>query len=191
MSVSYEKPKYMRHYSSHSFWKNYSFYPRIKFESLSTTTSVEATSSQDFPKYIEVLEASFQAEMILAPAKYRATANRKPELGPAYGAGDEVWLSARNIKTLYPSLKLNWIILCQFRIQKVVSHYAYNFMLLDTMKMHPVFHVSLFDPVATNTLPDHFLPSAPLIEVDDSEEIELTDILDSSRRRGRAEYYVQ
>lgn len=57
--------------------------------------------------------------------------------------------------------------------------------------MHPVFHVSLLDPVATDLVPGQILPLPPPVEVDDTEELEVAAILDSRRRRGRIEYHIQ
>ena len=57
------------------------------------------------------------------------------------------------------------------------------------MKVHPVFHVSLLEPVASNPLPGQTQPPPPPIIVDNEEEYEVEDILDT-RKRGRTLQYL-
>lgn len=54
------------------------------------------------------------------------------------------------------------------------------------MRIHPVFHVNLLRPVATNLLSEQRQDLLPPIEVDGVEEWEVEDILDSRwDKRGR------
>jgi hypothetical protein len=97
-----------------------------------------------------------------------------------------VWLNARNIKTLRPQKKLDWKNLGPFKINKVISPYAYRLDLPASMKNHPVFHVSLLRPAANNPQPGQRQDPPPPVEVDGVEEFEVEDILDSRLdRRGR------
>jgi len=67
--------------------------------------------------------------------------------------GDEVWLLRRNVKTTRLSTKLDFKCLGKFRILQKVSSHAYNLDLPASMKVHPIFHVSLLEPAATDPLP--------------------------------------
>jgi hypothetical protein len=91
---------------------------------------------QDLSEYV-------QEELLWAQASQQEYANRKRLLALAYSVGDRVWLDARNIRTNRQSKKLDWKNLRPFSVTKVVSSHAYQLDLPDSMKIHPVFHVSL------------------------------------------------
>ena len=59
------------------------------------------------------------------------------------------------------------------------------------MRSHPVFHVYLLEPVATNPLAGHEQPAPPLIIVDDTIEFEVEQILDSKIVRKNLKYIVR
>jgi hypothetical protein len=59
------------------------------------------------------------------------------------------------------------------------------------MKIHPVFHVSLLEPVATDPIPGQVPPPVPPIIVDNEEEYEVEEILDFRRRRNQLQYLVK
>ena len=59
------------------------------------------------------------------------------------------------------------------------------------MKVHPVFHISLLEPVATDPLPGQVQPPSPPVIVDGEIEYEVEEILDSRRRNGKLQYYVK
>ena len=58
------------------------------------------------------------------------------------------------------------------------------------MKIHPVFHVSLLEPYKDSTISGRLQAPPPLIEVDGTEEFEVSEILDSCINRGKLEYLV-
>ena len=57
------------------------------------------------------------------------------------------------------------------------------------MKIHPVFHVSLLEPYKDSTILGR-LQAPPPIEVDGTEEFEVSEILDSRINCGKLEYLV-
>lgn len=102
--------------------------------------------------------------------------------------GDSVWLDSRNIKTQRPSAKLDHRRFGPFKILEVVNPVAYRLELPPSMKIHPVFHVSLLQPVS----PDYHVDYSPLppVVVDGTLEYEVDEILNSRIRRNKLEYLV-
>ena len=64
-----------------------------------------------------------------------------------------MWLDARNIKTVHPTKKLDWKRLGPFRVEKVISLYACRLELPSSMKIYPVFYVSVLQAAADDSVP--------------------------------------
>ena len=56
-----------------------------------------------------------------------------------------MWLSGKNLKTVQPSKKLDNKYYRFFKILQKIGKQAYRLWLPPTMKIHPVFHVSLLE----------------------------------------------
>ncbi|MBW0482409.1 hypothetical protein O181_022124 [Austropuccinia psidii MF-1] len=109
---------------------------------------------------------------------------------PVFNPGDMVWLSPRSIKSTRPTKKLSERWLGPFPILKKVSTHAYHLKLPSQWKsIHPVFHISLLEPVKTSTIPNrHQEPPLPII-IEEEEEWEVSQILDS-KLKGRKLWYL-
>lgn len=64
--------------------------------------------------------------------------------------GDLVYLLRKNIKTKRVSDKLDFKKLGLFKIKKKLGLVTYRLRLLKDMKIHPVFHIALLEPVPKN-----------------------------------------
>jgi len=141
------------------------------------------------------IEQFIREEMTWAQAMQEEFANRRRTGAPSYRVGDEVWLDARNIRTKRKSKKLDWKNLGKFLITQVVSPYAYRLGLPNTMKIHPVFHVSLLRPAAPSSdyLPGQENSPPEPVEIDGEPEyyIDRIEDLRFNRRRKRHEYLVK
>ncbi len=58
------------------------------------------------------------------------------------------------------------------------------------MKVHPIFHVSLLTPYHANTLPGRVQPPPSSIIVEEFEEFEVEEILDSRIHYNKLQYFV-
>jgi hypothetical protein len=107
--------------------------------------------------------------------------NSKRLEGPRLREGDQVYLLRRNVKTTRPSDKLDHKKLGPFKV-------SFELQLPPTMKIHPVFHISLLEPADPN------IPQGPAPEIHpDSQELEdeVEKILDVRRSRGRLQWLVK
>jgi hypothetical protein len=134
-------------------------------------------------------------EMTWAQALQQEHANRKRLPAPAYETGDEVWLDARNIRTQRASKKLDWKNLGPYQVTKKISSHAYRLDLPESMKIHPVFHVSLLRPAARKQdyIPGQHAPPPEPVVVENEEEyfVESIEGLRFNKRRKRHEYHVK
>ena len=111
--------------------------------------------------------------------------------------GDQVLLSLRNINNPVdrnrPTRKLTPRFAGPFAIIKVISETAYKLDLPATMKIHPVFHMSLIKPYQPS--PEEFgRPSPPpaiIVPETNQEEYEVDAILDKKIVRKKAQYLIK
>ncbi|MBW0570754.1 hypothetical protein O181_110469 [Austropuccinia psidii MF-1] len=95
-----------------------------------------------------------------------------------------VWLYSRNIKSTRPTKNLPERWLSPFPILKKFSIHAYHLKLPSQWKsIHPVFHISLLEPVKTSTIPNRHQETPPPIIVEEEEEWEVSQILDSKIKK--------
>jgi hypothetical protein len=78
--------------------------------------------------------------------------NRKHSVGPTLKEGDKVYLLRKNIATKRPSDKLDHKKLGPFEIAKIKSLVNYRLKLPKTIKIHPVFYMSLLKPAPLGSL---------------------------------------
>ena len=78
-----------------------------------------------------------------------------------------------------------------FKVKRVINPYAYELDLPRAYGVHPVFHVNLLDPVATDFLKGHRQEPPPPILIDGEEEWLVEEILDSQKIRGSLNYLVK
>ena len=173
------------------FFANLGFHPRCSFELDVRQDNPEEIDAQRFATHLSEIHDVVRSEMRFAQARYQENADRHRVAAPAFQPGDQVWLNAKNIRTSRPSRKLDNKRLGPFTVDTAVGTHAYRLLLPDTMKVHPVFHVSLLDPARDDPLPGQQIPPPPPVIVDGEKEHEVEEILDSRVRRRRLQYLVK
>jgi hypothetical protein len=79
--------------------------------------------------------------------------------GSRFREGDLVYLLRRNIKTTRSSNKLDHKKFGPFRVKRNIKHISYELYLLFTIRIHPVFHISLLESANPDT------PAGPAPEI--------------------------
>ncbi|MBW0480152.1 hypothetical protein O181_019867 [Austropuccinia psidii MF-1] len=124
--------------------------------------------------------------------RFKRYADKRRASPPVFNPFDIVWLSSTNIKSTRPTKKLSERWLGPFPILKKVSTHSYNLKLPSQWKsIHPVFHISLLEPVKTSTIPNRHQEPPPPISIEEEEEWEVSQILDSKLKRRKLWYLVE
>ncbi|MBW0463420.1 hypothetical protein O181_003135 [Austropuccinia psidii MF-1] len=145
------------------------------------STTIQSVKQQDVKRELEV-----------AIKKFKRYSDKNRASPPAFNPGDMVWLSSKNIKSARCTIKLSERWLGPFPILKKVSTHAYHLKLPSQQKsIHPVFHISLSEPVKTSTMPNRHQEPPPEIIIEEEEEWEVSQILDSKLKRGKLWYLVE
>ena len=173
------------------FFALYGQHPRWIIKQYPTTKAPTPAVFEEWANQLENLNTYLKSEMVYAQATQAEQADKDCLPAPAYKIGDEVWLLRRHIQTTRPSSKLDFKRLGQFKIIKKISSHAYKLDLPASMKCHPVLHVSLLEPAASNPLAGQKQPAPPPIIVDDNVEFEVKEILDSKLIRKTLKYLVR
>jgi hypothetical protein len=114
--------------------------------------------------------------------------NTKCSIEPTLKKGDKVYLLRRNINTKRPSNKLDHKKLGPFKIVEVVKLVNYHLELPKTMNIHPIFHISLLEPVPPETPNTLYTEIEP---VNPNAKYEVEEILDQKYIRGNLYYLIK
>jgi hypothetical protein len=91
--------------------------------------------------------------------------------GSRFREGDLIYLLRRNIKTTRPSNKLNYKKFGLFKVKRNIKNISYEFHLLPTIRIYPIFHISLLE----SANPDTLIGSVPEIYLNLQEEIYIVE----------------
>ena len=170
------------------FFANYGYHPRMSLLPPSLDSSVPAADS--YVDRLRETHVTLQRELLKARKAMELSANRRRRPAPDLIPGQHVWLLRRHIATTRPSSKLDVRRLGPFSVIGPVGNSAFRLHLPPSMKIHPVFHVSLLEPHVANTFRGRVVAPPPSVEVDGFPEWEVDKILDSRIRRGKLSYLI-
>jgi hypothetical protein len=96
---------------------------------------------------LKVFYKKLTADLVFFTKKTVLYYNRYRNIEPILEEGDKIYLIRQNIQIKRPSIKLDYKKLGPFKIKRVVGLVNYELVLPKTMNIHPVFHISLLEPI--------------------------------------------
>ncbi|MBW0491326.1 hypothetical protein O181_031041 [Austropuccinia psidii MF-1] len=120
---------------------------------------------------IQSVQQDVKRELEASINWFKRFADKSRATPPDFIPGHMVWLSFKSIKSTRPTKKLSERWLSPFPILKKFSTNAYHLKLPSQWKsFHPVFAISILEPVKTSTIPNwHQKPPPPII-IEEEEE---------------------
>ena len=170
------------------FFANYGFHPRMTL--LPPAPDSPTPAADSYVRQLREAQDILQRELQKSRKAMEVSANRRRRPAPPLVIGQKVWLLRRHISTARPSSKLDVRRLGPFPIIGQVGSSAYRLGLPSSIRIHPVFHVSLLEPHVANTFPGRVVDIPPPIQVDGVPEFEVQAVLDSRFRRRKLQYFV-
>ncbi len=179
---------------STSFFLNKDFHSRMSFE----PDTIEYESSRERLQAAKAENISEHMNKILTFARESLAKTREQMVQQAnkhrkevdYEAGSKVFLNERNIVIARPFKKLDDKMLGFFTNLDLVDS-SYKLKLSETMRVHDVFHPGLLRLVVDDPLPGQKNEPLGSIVVNDEDEWEIDDILNSRRYRRRLQYRIK
>jgi hypothetical protein len=124
---------------------------------------------------LKVFYEKLAVDLVFFTKKVVLYYNRYCNIEPILKKRDKVYLIQRNIQTKQPSIKLDHKKLGLFKIKKITGLVNYKLILLKTMNIYPVFHISLLELVLLGVL---LAPVTKIELVNPNTEYKIEEILD-------------
>jgi len=142
---------------------------------------------RDFVVNLDELQGTLKEEMAKAQMQYQPSADSRRQQPLDFQVGQLVFVKSQYFQTTRPSKKLSEKYLGPYEIIAQPSPQSFTFCLLNTMRaVHPVFHVSMLEPVTPNTFQQCSEPLPAPVIIDGEPEYEISKIVDSKIDRQRA-----
>ena len=133
--------------------------------------------------------------MKMAAQKMKEQYNHSKRDAPEFKVRDLVFLNMKNLCTARQMKKLENLCNGPFKVLKKVGASAYTLDIPEAWKrvgIHPTFNVKLLIPYHRPQFPSQQTPAPPPPDVvNDHEEYEVQEVLDSRMRRGTVQYLVK
>ncbi|MBW0563727.1 hypothetical protein O181_103442 [Austropuccinia psidii MF-1] len=160
-----------------------------QFDSVHIT---QDTPAGKFSTKYQSVQQDVKRDLEVSINRFKRYTDKSRTSPPVFNPGNMVWLSSKNIKSTRPTKKLSERWLGPFPILKKASTHSYHLKLPSQWKsIHPVFHISLLEPVKPSTIPNGHQEPPTSIIIEEEEEWEVSQILYSKLKRGKLWYLVE
>ncbi len=176
-----------------AFMTNYEFESRMSFDSVANEEFVkERIQDQKASDIIDIMKDIWnfiKQRLANNQNAQKRHVNKKRNSSSKYKLNDMIELFTKNIKIERSFKKLNHKWIESYKIKKL-SKNACQLNLSLSMKIYDTFHISLLRLAATNLLIDQIQSSSFSIVMNDEEEYEINDILNSRYHYEKLQYKV-
>jgi hypothetical protein len=128
-------------------------------------------------------------KLINAQKNQKRHADHKTDISFEYKEEHMIWLSIKNIKTERSFRKLNHKWIESYKVKKALKDVC-QLNLSSSMKIHDTFHISLLRSASSDSLIEQIQSSSSSIVMNDEEEYEMNDILNSRYHYDKLQYKV-
>ncbi|KAI0995914.1 Transposon Ty3-I Gag-Pol polyprotein [Podosphaera aphanis] len=136
----------------------------------------ERKDAEDLVRNAKIIEKYIVENIQLKSAEHEHQANKNR-------------IASRNYK---PSKKLDFKKGGPYKITECIGKYAFKLKLPESAKIHPVFHVSLLSPTASDPLPGQIVGPQPVLEAGyDGDEFEVEKVIGSHWKDNKFYYVVR
>ena len=148
----------------------------------------DSPAARDHALEMQKLHLVLKENILKAQETWQKPYNKKHRDG-SFEVGNQVMLSSKHLRSIRPSKKLDHRHVGPFEVIEVINPVAYKLKLPESMRIHPVFHISLLKPYVArnNAEPSEAVPFH--VEADVPQRPE--GILRKRQRHGRSEYLVK
>jgi hypothetical protein len=176
-----------------AFMANYEFESRMSFDLVSTEESARerifSKKTFDIIEKMKDIWEFIRRKLANTQEAQKRYADQKRTSASEYKLEDMMWLFTKNIKIERSSRKLNHKWIESYKIKKILRD-ACQLDLSQSMKIHNIFHTFLLRSAVTDSLTDQVQLSSSSVVVDEKEEYEMNDILNSRYHYDKLQYRV-
>jgi hypothetical protein len=181
-----------------AFMTNYEFESRMNFDSRDENDSQERLSAKErllTQKTISIKNKMkniwnfIKKKLTKAQDAQKRYADQKRTFSLEYKLEDIIWLSIKNIRIERFTKKLNHKWIKSYKIKKILRDVC-QLNLSSSMKIHDTFHTFLVRFTATDSLIEQIQLSSFSIVINDEEEYEMNDILNSRYHYEKLQYRI-
>jgi hypothetical protein len=137
---------------------------------------------------LKALHEELAADLMFFTKRIVSYYDRYYNIEPTLKEKDKIYLIRRNIQTKQPSTKLDHKKLGLFKIKRIIGLVNYELVLPKTMNIHPVFYISLLEPVLLGVLP---APVTKIELVNLNAEYKVEEILDYKQVKNYIKYLIK
>jgi hypothetical protein len=167
------------------FYANYNYKPEAYKHPRKDPTQAERTVIA--VTKLKELQKSLKKELEFVNNRMMAYANKKRNIKPSLRKKDLAYLLYRHIKTKQPSDKLDFKKLRPYKILERIRPVNYRLKLPIKSKLHPIFHISLLEPIKGT----YTLDAMEIQPEHETDEYKIEKILNERQVRNQKQYLVK